>query len=796
MVLSDHAINYFKTVHAKVTAGMVEYERTTPYYLNDPFIHAYETLRAVWHNRIPIKTVCQERKYVRSSYYKIESTFVSHGVIGLFDLFNNVTQLPKLERFVLLVKDARPSLSNQGLLRFSQALLPTAKDTSLTSISQILKSHGLSVCGQNSDKQFFGAIQRRLEELTRCRQKQLCQRDTSKRFETFLLYQRDQCQHQLELLRELFYHKETRASKLISQYGMAPTTFYRLVAAYQEMGPLALICAANPGKGTPSSELQVQTILCKLRYPRYSAENVVRHLSLRCSSHVVNRIFRQWELTDKERTAVALDEYLQPTQPDKRADAPLRSAVHLHSEEKMLQRYRINSHFKSICKKMQYRVYHLCDPGVFLLAPFINDLGVVQAFHSYGPEKARGKDLSHLALLNVFRIIAGYRHVNHLSNNRDRSVALASGIGLFGSISRFYEDTVAFKFDHLHKLRLDLVARAIELKLIDSMALGYDFHFWEFYGSDSSAKGIGKGPDKAGNFVPGFRPHVAWDLANNVIVNMAYFQGGKRAPQVLKNFCEQNIFPVLSPLVIREIYMDSEYTKESDLFYLKKEVCKNGDVYICLKQNKQIKKLIAPALAEDEGWENHDEEDERKQVDVILPHTGLPMRLALLRNRESKKHVRCFGSTDLTLSVVELLRKYRYRWIIENGLKDLVYSYFLDNGYGYDPEKLEFEFYCVMVARLAYEHFLKKLGGKYYAKPDGNKCTLATMRNLLFEKHNCTIHQNGNNDLVVTMLDRSDPKLVQSVMMMLSGLRQQGKNKVLWWGNKGIDLQCSKQFDD
>jgi len=101
-----------------------------------------------------------------------------------------------------------------------------------------------------------------------------------------------------------------------------------------------------------------------------------------------------------------------------------------------------------------------------------------------------------------------------------------------------------------------------------------------------------------------------------------------------------------------------------------------------------------------------------------------------------------------------------------------------------------------MVARLAYEHFLKKLGGKYYTKPDGNKCTLATMRNLLFEKHNCTIHQNGNNDLVVTMLDRSDPKLVQSVMMMLSGLRQQGKNKVLWWGNKGIDLQCSKQFDD
>ncbi len=49
--------------------------------------------------------------------------------------------------------------------------------------------------------------------------------------------------------------------------------------------------------------------------------------------------------------------------------------------------------------------------------------------------------------------------------------------------------------------------------------------------------------------------------------------------------------------------MDSEYTKEGSLQYFKQIRCPNGDVYLCLKKNKQIKKLIAPALSDEHGWE-------------------------------------------------------------------------------------------------------------------------------------------------------------------------------------------------
>ena len=125
-----------------------------------------------------------------------------------------------------------------------------------------------------------------------------------------------------------------------------------------------------------------------------------------------------------------------------------------------------------------------------------------------------------MALLNVFRILAGYRRTSHLNNNRDRSVALASGVGMFGSTSKYYEDTIAFEFSHLHLLRCDLVARAKELGLIDGLKIGFDFHLKQFYGKHSQEKQIGKGPDKVGNMVPAFRPHVAWDLATNVIINI------------------------------------------------------------------------------------------------------------------------------------------------------------------------------------------------------------------------------------------------------------------------------------
>lgn len=365
----------------------------------------------------------------------------------------------------------------------------------------------------------------------------------------------------------------------------------------------------------------------KLKSPILTSELIIKKLKLKISKSQVNRVITRWGLNDKNKKPIALNEYM-GTEKSLLDESfkPWKTACNLISEKEILENRRINRHFELICKKMKTHAFHICDPGPLLLAPFVNSLGIVQAFELYGPEKLRGKEITNLALLNVFRILAGYRRINNLSNNRDKACAFASGLGLYGSSSKYYEKTIAFTFDILHKLRCDLVATAKHKKIIEGKKVGYDFHLKEFYGNSSDEKEIGKGPDKAGNMVPAFRPHVAWDLASNVIINMAYFQGATRAPRVLRRFCEQNIFPIFNPLAIKEIYMDSEYTKEGDIHYFKEITCKNGDVYICLRKNKQIKKIIKPALEEQTGWENYDSDDEAKEIEVQLPKTGIPLK--------------------------------------------------------------------------------------------------------------------------------------------------------------------------
>ncbi|GAJ05259.1 unnamed protein product, partial [marine sediment metagenome] len=121
-------------------------------------------------------------------------------------------------------------------------------------------------------------------------------------------------------------------------------------------------------------------------------------------------------------------------------------------------------------------------------------------------------------------------------------------------------------------------------------------------------------------------------------------------------------------------------------------------------------------------------------------------------------------------------------------------SYFVDEIFGKDPEKIEFELYCVMVARIAYEYFLKELGGSFLNKQDGNKYTLNSMRNLLFEKRNCTIEQNVDGDILLTILDSEMSGVTDAASTMLMRMKEEGKNKVLWWNNRSLILRARNQY--
>jgi hypothetical protein len=87
----------------------------------------------------------------------------------------------------------------------------------------------------------------------------------------------------------------------------------------------------------------------------------------------------------------------------------------------------------------------------------------------------------------------------------------------------------------------------------------------------------------------------------NTIINIAYCEGKSRAPSALYRFCERNLFKIIDPDVIKEIYADSEYTGENQLVYL--TVRSESDITMCLKQNPKIKRWKEETIQRPEDWE-------------------------------------------------------------------------------------------------------------------------------------------------------------------------------------------------
>ncbi|MEE9307523.1 MAG: hypothetical protein V3V57_08410, partial [Spirochaetia bacterium] len=167
MILSPAAIQYFKLLSSKVTRAMASYHSATPYFIeDDPVISHYEILRKVWLGSVPIKQVCLEHNLSRSSYYEIENRFVRYGFAGLFSCpGGTVNQAPNLEQLVLIVKNCRPTVSQIAVLRVAQAVPVTQAVADSQMISRILNSHGYGYSRLETDRDFFGRIQRSLAEL-------------------------------------------------------------------------------------------------------------------------------------------------------------------------------------------------------------------------------------------------------------------------------------------------------------------------------------------------------------------------------------------------------------------------------------------------------------------------------------------------------------------------------------------------------------------------------------------------------------------------------------------------------
>ncbi len=797
MVLTETTLKYFTKIPFRVRAAFAHSKSPVVFeYEDEPFFSAYETLYQIWTKRKSQRSVAESSNMSRQTLNKCEGAFSEHGALGLLPELSFIDVDPKLEQLVILIKSARPHERANYVLRLSNALeLPEAD---LELVRTIQRCHGYGQRMGEKDIEYYKGLQHILASISKQKQKKPFMHDCKNRSNTFLNFQKDHLQHRIELMKTLsLCGKKRQIRPILKEFGIAPNRFYILKDRYIQYGVWGLVDLVQKGLSGEkiSPELELQIIEERLMSPALSTTKMIKKLDLKCSKANVQKIYSKWGLSRFKKPVPirGVISHSVPAEPAKVSfDIDIKSSAKTRFPNLIeTDRLKVNLSFERFVKCLSHRKVLISNPGAIIVAPFLDQLGVVESLHTYGPGNFKTIEITNDLIVNTLRIIAGFPTIHDYTMNSDRSVAIAAGLSLNPGKSRFYDSLDKLRFEHLLSLRNDASRRAKELGIIEGKEIAIDYHCDPSDSRFPGDKSLSKSPDKNGDLVYAHRPQVIWDSITNTIINIAYCEGRSRAPSALYKFCEENLFKIIDPDVLSEIYADSEYTGEKQLVYL--TVRSETDVTMCLKQNPKIKRWKEETIKKSQ-WEDYGKDYRIASRDYTLPETGKSFRFIVKQNKETDE-TRCFGSTHTDRTSTKILDSYHIRWPVETGIKDLIENYFLNKPTGTSPEKVETHYYCVMLARLTIDYFRSVLCVSAWRTPEDWECVLSTIRTSIFSNQNSELSLNEFGDLLITYLDGDRHGIKKRLKDILEKRKEAGLNKVSWWGNRGVQIAIKNQYD-
>jgi len=794
MVFTDTAIKYFSLIGSQVRAGFAASNSATPFYYEDePFHIAYEVITQIWKRRKSIRSLSEEHGISRDTVKRWQQDFVHYGTIGLLAEISYITVDSLLERLVVLIKTVRKHEHSNYALRLAEALdIPGAN---LDIIRRIHRCWGYGQRHDDNDREFYSGLQKIMAsvEFYRSRERKPGH-DPQRKAATFFHRDcKDSFQHKVELFKELSLCTKRRYIRpALRRYGIYPDRYYQLKERFMLYGVWGLVDLAHASKRIGekiSPELELQIIEERLKYPALSPSRIMDKLDLKCSRANVQKIYSRWKLSSFKKP-VSIHGVISTPIPEEKIEQPFieQSAKVRFSDLMQKAALKVNRGFESFINHLSYRRINICNPGAILIAPFVHQLGIIEALHTYGPPRFRTQEITNNIIVNILRIIAGFPTINDFRLNSDLSVAIGAGLTVTPQKSRFYESFDDLRFQHLLKLRNDLARRAKELEIVEGKEIAIDYHCDPSDSRYPLDKSLSKAPDKKGDMVYAHRPQIIWDSGTHSIINIAYCEGRSRAPTALYKFLEDNLYKIIDPFAIKEIYADSEYTAEKQLVYL--HIRSESQITMCLKQNKKIIKWREETIAH-AGWQPYGEKYHIASRDYLLS-TGIAFRFVVKQKIETGV-TRCFGSTHCNWSPKKILNSYHLRWPVETGIKDLVENYFLNKPTGTSAEKNETHYYCVMASRLAIDFFLENLAEARWKSPEGWKSVLSTVRSILFCDQNCELTLDDSGDLLITYLDGDAHGIKRRLKEMFDRLYELDNWRVPWWNNRAIRVNVEDQ---
>lgn len=812
MLLSDALIRYLRFIRSKPAQLEV-------YRLDDPVVRRYEMLREYANANFSSKKLNElairydiAAKTIKN-YLEIKR---NKGTVALFLeplVTSNGLVSPDLEKKIVILYQGGEQ-ETKDILNTLWAVDPVLKSRGLTSrhIHRVLNSYGLLPIVGLEDVNFheLQALVSTYWELYNTR--------NGRPLDVFY-DPKDQIQRRLEMFRAVYHPQADDEKKSVvaaaRQYGLSKMQFYNIKKLFESFGVLGLLGMrrGRVSKHKLTPKIETRLVHRKLVEPHIDSKQlpawVAEEFGVTLSSIAIYKVLLVWfgpasqVLTRRGQDAMGHSRREIP-HVSAAADIALIARSSEERKQPMSHLYglsfpvpQVEMLFADIMEWLgQGHGIEISRPGLFIMAPYFRKLGIYECFETLVRNDAISRSTFYAFMVNINRILGGLCTINRLPLETDLALPLASGLGAMISPKTVHNGLEELTAELIHHLKLDVARAARKLGLIKGRKSAFDFHCIIFYGDDADVKGFTKGPTNKGVCLPGHRPHIWWDLGANTIGFIYYCQGKERAAKTVVPFLHSCVFEVIEPEMLEQVFMDSEYTSFDIFSYLVDAEELHVDVTMCMRSNA-LRKFIADKI-ENGPWRpwGKNGKYELCSARVTLEDVGRSVHLVLKR-KVGKTKFRIFLTTRAHLTDEELLNEYGDRWGIENGIKDLIYSYFLDQvPSNSDPVKIDAHFYCVMAAKLAVDLFIKEIGGFVSQDRNHSRRTLHSLRDIFFTGKVARLTREIDQ-LVVTYHDGIQPAAWE-LLLRLQEIQDTDPLAIAipWWGGMRPVVRFQSQLPD
>lgn len=346
--------------------------------------------------------------------------------------------------------------------------------------------------------------------------------------------------------------------------------------------------------------------------------------------------------------------------------------------------------------------------GVFLFAPFLAQLGILDVARAAGLPGSQVIPASHALLTFVALKLLGTERYAHVGDH-----AFDPGLGLFAGLNVLPKctacSTYAYSLDavHIQRLQTAFVKRAAHLELYEGRVINLDFHTVPHYGDESVLERHWAGA--RGKVLKGALTLFAQDADTKLLLYTAADIHRSEADDQVIEFLRfwRRVRRGVAPTLV----FDSRFTTYAKLSALNRAHVR----FITLRRRGAS--LLRGVDRLDRWTRIHIPHEKRKfpnpevhESTVTLPHYDGAVRQVIVRGNGHETPTFLI-SNDFESPVELLVGNYARRWRVENGIAEAVKFFHLNALSSPILTKVHFDVALTLIADTLYTMLARRLRG-------------------------------------------------------------------------------------